>query len=53
MSWLYITVMWVASLLVADTMGMGNIHPLKGFLIIGALTYNVAYTMYKQERKRG
>lgn len=51
MHWLYITVMWVAALLVADDMGLGQIHPVRGFIIIGALIYNVAYTVYKWERK--
>ena len=52
MAWLYITVMWFAALLVADDMGMEHIHPVKGAFIIGALIYNVAYTMYKLEHKK-
>ena len=51
MTWLYITVMWIAALLVADDMGLEHIHPAKGAFIILALIYNVAYTMYKWERK--
>lgn len=51
MSWLYITVMWFAAVIVADDMSLMHIHPAKGMFIIFALTYNVAYTMYKLERK--
>ena len=51
MSWLYITVIWLAALVLADDMGLGNIHPAKGAFIMLALVYNVAYTIYKNERK--
>lgn len=51
MTWLYITVMWFAAVIVADDMSLMHIHPAKGMFIIFALTYNVAYTMYKWERK--
>ena len=52
MTWLYITVMWFAALLVADDMGLRHIHPARGLIIIGALIYNVAYTVYKWEHKK-
>ena len=52
MSWLYITVMWFAALIVADDMSLMHIHPAKGMFIIFALTYNVAYTMYKWEHSK-
>lgn len=51
MSWIYITVVWGAALVLADDMGLGNIHPAKGAFIMLALVYNVAYTAYKWERK--
>ena len=51
MSWLYISVVWLAAVLLADDMGLGNIHPAKGIFIMLALVYNVAYTIYRRERK--
>lgn len=51
MSWLYISVVWLAAVLLADDMGLGNIHPAKGTFIMLALAYNVAYTIYRKERK--
>ena len=52
MSWLYIAVVWFASLVLADDVGLGNIHPVRGAFIMLALVYNVAYTVYKRERKK-
>lgn len=51
MSWLYITITWLAALVVADDMGLGNIHPVRGAFIMLALVWNTAYTVYKWERK--
>ena len=51
MSWLYVTVVWFASVVLADDMGLGNIHPVRGAFIMLALVYNVAYTVYRKERK--
>lgn len=52
MSWIYITVIWFAALLLADDVGLGNIHPVKGIFIMIALVWNTAYTLWKIERKR-
>lgn len=51
MSWLYSMVIVGAAFVVADDMGLGNIHPVKGAFIMFALAYNLAYTIYKNERK--
>lgn len=51
MSWLYVTFVWLAALLLVDDIGLEHIHPLKGFIILVALIWNVAYTVYKKERK--
>ena len=51
MSWLYVTFVWIAALLLADDIGLGHIHPAKGFFVLVTLIWNVAYTAYKWERK--
>lgn len=52
MSWLYIIFTWFAALFVADDMGLGNIHPVKGLFVLITLVWNTAYTLWKIERKR-
>ena len=49
MSWLYIIFTWLAALFVADDMGLGNIHPIKGFFVLIALVWNTAYTIYRKD----
>lgn len=52
MSMLYVITIITAAMMLADDMGMGNIHPVRGAFIMIALVYNVAYTVYKLERKK-
>ena len=52
MSWLYITVTWFAALLVANDVGLGNMHLVKGIFLMIVLVWNTAYKLWKIERKR-
>ena len=52
MSMLYVITIITAAMMLADDMGLGNIHPVRGAFIMIALVYNVAYTVYKWERKK-
>ena len=51
MSYLYIVIVCCAAWMLADDMGLGNVHPVKGAFIMLALVYNVAYTIYWKKRK--
>lgn len=51
MSWIYAITMSGAGLLLLDDMCLGNIHPVRGGLILGVLVYSVAYIRHEKERK--
>ena len=51
MTWLYISLTWLAAVFVANEIGLGRMNPCMGMFVFAVLVLGTVRTIYKWERK--
>ena len=51
MTWLYISLTWLAAVFVANEMGLGRMNPWTGLFVFAVLVLGTVRTIYRWERK--